>query len=141
VVTSIGVDADGRVVAGVLAPDGALAPLAGDADEAGDADDAGVAGLDAAAGDDADAAPPDVADGSELELPPLHPPMIAAMATAVTPTDKCPFICGSPFRDERPAPDARDYCLRRLNTGKDRRGTARIWRNGRSRSRAPFPLS
>nr|WP_284505998.1 hypothetical protein [Caballeronia sp. INDeC2] len=87
-----------------MAPDGALALLAGAADEAGDeggegdeGDDADE-GEDAAAGPDADAAPPDVADGSELELPPLHPPMIAAMATAVTPTDKCPFICGSPFR-------------------------------------------
>jgi hypothetical protein len=85
VVTSIGVDADGLVVAGVLALDGALAPLAGDD------------GPDAAAGPDADDEPPEAVDGSELELPPLHPPMIAAMATAVTPTDKCPFICGSPF--------------------------------------------
>ncbi|MFM0322743.1 hypothetical protein [Caballeronia glebae] len=104
-VTSIGLDADGVLVVGELAPDaglavaGALAPPGDDAGEAPDAAD----GLDAAAGPDADDAPPDVADGSELELPPLHPPMIAAIAIAITPTDKCPFICASPIQ-EGPAP-------------------------------------
>ncbi|WP_244173262.1 hypothetical protein [Caballeronia temeraria] len=98
-VTSIGVDAEGELVAGeleedgalalagALAFDGALAPLAPVADDAAE-------GLDAAAGPEADDAPPDeVAEGSELELPPLHPPTIAAIATAITPTDKCPFMC------------------------------------------------
>ncbi|WP_244158452.1 hypothetical protein [Caballeronia fortuita] len=102
-VTSIGFEGEGLALPvefppeGALAPDGVLAlagalapfaPLAG-------------AAPDAAAGPDADDAPPDAA-GSELELPPLHPPMTAAMATAIAPTDMCPFICESPIRSSRP---------------------------------------
>jgi hypothetical protein len=89
-VTSIGVDGDGVLAVGVLAPEGALA---GVPDDAGVGLDAGE-GLDADDGLDADEAPPAVDDVSEFELPPLQPPMIAAMATATatTPTVKCPFI-------------------------------------------------
>lgn len=80
-------DGDAVLAAGVLAPL---------ADEAADGLDA-VAGLDADDGPEDDALPPDVAAVSEFELPPLHPPMIAAATaatTTITPSEKCPFICG-----------------------------------------------
>jgi hypothetical protein len=97
-VTSTGVDADGVLLVGELALEGALAAPPDDAAEGPDAADAG---LDAAEGLDAAAAPPLVEVVSEFELPPLQPPMTAATATAkataITPTDKCPFICASPF--------------------------------------------
>ncbi|BBQ00998.1 hypothetical protein BSFA1_61260 (plasmid) [Burkholderia sp. SFA1] len=132
-VTSTGVDADGVFDVGALAPDGALAAPPDDADEGLDADD----GLDAAGAPEAPDAPdagaaPDCAAVSELELPPLHPPMIAAIATANTPIVKCPFMCGSPFL-EGPSPVQRDYCLRRLKSENIRRGRARLCRNGRQR--------
>jgi hypothetical protein len=99
VATSIGFDADELPAAGELAPDGAPAPLPDDPADEPEAPD----GVEAAAGPDAEdaasagAAPPVVVALSEFELPPLHPPMIAAATTANTPTDKCAFICGSPF--------------------------------------------
>ncbi|SAK47197.1 hypothetical protein AWB75_01035 [Caballeronia catudaia] len=111
---------------GALEPDGALAGIPDDADD----------GLDAAAGLDADEAPdaPEVGAApvcevvSELELPPLHPPMIAAIAPANTPTVKCPFIFGSPFW-RGPSPVLCDYRLRRLNSGIKSSGRASDCRN------------